>query len=276
MEPVTPEKDIFEEIAQLRERPLVLFLDLDGTLVPLQDDYRSVTIAEGTQKLLVQLNTSENRKVVIVSGRTQGFLELHLGTRGLDFGAEHGSMFFDAATGTWHPLVADSFEPIYRQVKKEMEGAEFDVPGSDLEEKEHSLAWHYRMAKPAEDFILMFLAKLQQVVKGSAFSIMHGNKVIEAKPVGITKEAFIRWYLKKNEDRLNGWLPIAIGDDRTDEDMFIALESLGGVSIKVGDGKTVAKYRLPNVTGVLELLSRLAPRTEESPGVAQDTSVRNG
>ena len=258
MDPITSVPDVFNQIEDLRSRKIIFFLDLDGTLVPIQEDYQSVTVAEGTQKLLASLNTTPDRRVVIVSGRSPTFLEQHLGNRGIDFGAEHGGLFYDATTSSWLPLLPESDEPTYVQVKQEMEGAETLLPGSDVEEKSQSLAWHYRQANPSDTFIGSLITKLQTLVKGTKFSILHGNKVIEARLVGATKEAFIRWYLRKHESELEGWYPIAIGDDRTDEDMFNAAAALGGLSIKVGDGQTAAKHRVANVTDVLEFLSRLA------------------
>lgn len=253
-----PEKDLSKRLDELRQRHLVFFLDLDGTLVPLQEDYRSVTIAEGTQKLLCSLNEQPGRRVVIVSGRAPSFLEQQLGGRGMDFGAEHGGLFYEASTGAWLPLMPEADDPVYAQVKLEMESAETAIPGSDLEEKSHSLAWHYRQAQPTDTFVGSLISKLQQLVNGTAFGILQGNKVIEAKPVAATKEAFIRWYLRKNQAELEGWVPITIGDDKTDEDMFRAAAALGGVSVKVGPGESSAEYRVDNVTGVLDLLSQLA------------------
>jgi trehalose 6-phosphate synthase/phosphatase len=49
---------------------------------------------------------------------------------------------------------------------------------------------------------------------------------------------------------------MAIGDDLTDEDSFLALPA-PAYTIKVGRGRTKARYRLMSVSAVLELLKSL-------------------
>jgi len=49
---------------------------------------------------------------------------------------------------------------------------------------------------------------------------------------------------------------MVIGDDATDEDMFEALQSVA-ITIKVGDGESKAKYKLPGQQSVLSFLQKL-------------------
>jgi trehalose 6-phosphate synthase/phosphatase len=49
---------------------------------------------------------------------------------------------------------------------------------------------------------------------------------------------------------------LAVGDDKTDEDMFRALADKA-ITIKIGSGHTLAQYNLANQTEVLRLLQHL-------------------
>jgi trehalose 6-phosphate phosphatase len=59
------------------------------------------------------------------------------------------------------------------------------------------------------------------------------------------------------EEPFLGRTPIFIGDDTTDEEAFIAAQDLGGVGIKLGDGETAARMRIPNVASVHALIRGL-------------------
>jgi trehalose 6-phosphate phosphatase len=54
----------------------------------------------------------------------------------------------------------------------------------------------------------------------------------------------------------HGRLPVFIGDDTTDEDGFAVVNRLGGVSVHVGGGATIAHHNLATVGDVLAWLDR--------------------
>jgi trehalose 6-phosphate synthase/phosphatase len=80
-----------------------------------------------------------------------------------------------------------------------------------------------------------------------------GNQVIEVRVHGITKARVVAQVLSAGHpDAI-----LAIGDDRTDEDLFTALPE-EAVTVRVGPGPTRARYRLPSVSAVRGLLRRIA------------------
>ena len=101
------------------------------------------------------------------------------------------------------------------------------------------------------------------------FHAIGGKKVIEARPKGTDKGAAIAALMQKPP--FKGRTPVFIGDDVTDEDGFRTVNAMGGVTVKVGLGQSAARFRLPDVAAVYDLLQRLAERVPE-PG--EDTRLK--
>jgi trehalose 6-phosphate phosphatase len=60
------------------------------------------------------------------------------------------------------------------------------------------------------------------------------------------------------ERPFRGRLPVFVGDDATDEAGFATVNRLGGISIKVGPGRTAACWRLRNVRTVEQWLRSIS------------------
>ncbi len=83
---------------------------------------------------------------------------------------------------------------------------------------------------------------------GTALEVQHGKCVAELKPAGIDKGSAVTEYLA--EPPFQGRRPVFIGDDLNDEHGFAEVNKVDGISIKVGKGKSVARFRLPDVAAV--------------------------
>ena len=83
--------------------------------------------------------------------------------------------------------------------------------------------------------------------------MIEGHKVVEVRQAAVDKGSVVREIVARAPE---GALVVAIGDDRTDEDMFAALPP-GGVAIRVGAGDSAAPYRLDSPTAVRALLGAL-------------------
>jgi trehalose 6-phosphate synthase/phosphatase len=132
-------------------------------------------------------------------------------------------------------------------------------PGSFVEEKKHTLVWHYRNVDPELGFIRSreLLDNLHHMVRNSHLHIIDGNKVIEIRVSGIDKGAVT----KKLVDENNYDFVLAVGDDKTDEDMFRILSD-GAYTIKIGSGHTSAQYHLTDQIEVLNLLTQFVDESE--------------
>jgi trehalose 6-phosphate phosphatase len=63
--------------------------------------------------------------------------------------------------------------------------------------------------------------------------------------------------LLRLRDDLGAAATVYLGDDRTDEDAFRVLSS-GDLTVKVGEGETAARFRVPDPAAVVVLLGALA------------------
>ena len=128
------------------------------------------------------------------------------------------------------------------------------TPGSSVEEKEFSLAWHYRRCEPELAAVRLSELKdaLLDLTSNLDLSIIEGHKVLEIKNSNINKgRAAGMWNSRKNWEFV-----IAIGDDHTDEDMFAVLPSTA-YTVRVGANVTAASYFVDNPREVRKLLDEM-------------------
>ena len=138
--------------------------------------------------------------------------------------------------------------------------------GSFIEEKNSTLAWHYRNCHP--DLGFSRSSELQntllQLTANTPLQVIDGNKVMEVRMMGVDKGA-------SSTSMVNVLDPdfiLCIGDDTTDEDMFRMLRDRG-YTVKVGYANTAAEYTILSQKDVFPLLRRLTPSLpKEAPDFA--------
>jgi trehalose 6-phosphate synthase/phosphatase len=143
------------------------------------------------------------------------------------------------------------------------------LPGALLEEKEFSLAWHYRSADPeqASRRSWELLDALAGFTRNIDVQVLEGNKALEVRNTGVSKgTAGTEWL-----GGLGAEFILAIGDDWTDEDLFWALPATA-YSVRVGLAQTAAWYYLNNHTAVRRLLRELI----EEPGAGESRAANEG
>jgi trehalose 6-phosphate synthase/phosphatase len=128
-------------------------------------------------------------------------------------------------------------------------------PRSFIEEKSHTLAWHYRNVEPELGFTRSreLLDNLFHLIRNAQLQVIDGNKVIEIRVAGIDKGIAA----KKLIDESNSEFVLVVGDDKTDEDMFRSLADRA-LTIKVGPGHSVAQYSVANQQDIIRLLHDFA------------------
>ena len=128
------------------------------------------------------------------------------------------------------------------------------TPGSFIEEKDFSLAWHYRRCDPDLASIRVSELKeaLMNLTRNLNIGLLDGNKVIEVKDTTINKgRGVTHWLGKESYDFI-----LSIGDDWTDEDMFSVLPK-NAYSIKIGYHLSHARFTIDSVESARNLLKSL-------------------
>lgn len=234
------------------EKRLIL-LDYDGTLISFSKSPDDAVPDVDLIELLKKLNRVEGNEVVIVSGRDRDSLSEWFGPLNLSMIAEHGA-WIKVRDSDW-----DVIEPIRDEWKEELMPI-FDkfvdrTPGTFIEEKDCSLTVHYRKAMPELVNIRIgdIRDNLMHFVANQNLEVLEGNKVLEVRNAGVNKGRASLTFI--DEDSWD--FILAIGDDRTDEDIFASLPE-DAISIKVGGGPTRAKYNLNSVGDVRSLITKLS------------------
>jgi trehalose 6-phosphate synthase/phosphatase len=243
---------------QNAERRFIL-LDYDGTLVGFSKNPREAVPDKKLLALLHNLSTLPNTALAIISGRDANTLEQWFGHIPVILVAEHGASI-RRLDDTWE-VERESDQSWKKLIRPTLEMFSKRCPGSFIEEKNHTLAWHYRKVEGELGFLRSreLLDNLFHLVRNVQLQVIDGNKVIEVRVSGIDKGAATKKLVgEEHYDFI-----MAIGDDKTDEDMFRALHEKG-VTIKVGPGHSQAKYYIKSQHDVIRFLTELVGESKYS------------
>jgi trehalose 6-phosphate synthase/phosphatase len=232
----------------------LVLLDYDGTLV----DYTPIPVAarltDHLFDILIKLHDTPQTEIFIITGRGHQETEKIFANLPINIIAEHGAMIRER--GIWENQINNNCSwketviPILNQITTE-------CPESFIEEKDFSLAWHYRNAESQSGFAhsRKLINTLEARIHSYDIKILDGNKVVEV----MTKEVGKGKAVKKLCEQSNYDFILSIGDDATDEDMFeFFLHITRAYTIKVGNGKTFAKYKFASINDVVFLLKQLS------------------
>jgi trehalose 6-phosphate phosphatase len=230
-------------------RDHALFLDFDGTLVEIAPAPSLVRVPAELPDLLDELADRLGGAIAVVSGRPLDELARMLAPFAGGIAGDHGlERRYGGGKVTRcraHPEL-DRFRPL-------LAGFATRHHGVVLEDKGGSLALHYRQKPSLGSICHAFLRRAAQASNG-ALATVAGKMVVELMPRSAGKGRAISDFLANPP--FHGRLPVFIGDDTTDEDGFAVVNRLGGVSVHVGGGATIAHHNLATVGDVLAWLDR--------------------
>jgi len=234
----------------------VIFLDYDGTLVPLRRRPEDAVLAPSSRKLLETLAGRPGISVQIVTGRSMADIQDLVPVKNVGFAADHGFEILMGNAAWRHPAARDVRLPL-RDVSRRLRRILAGVRGVVMEEKGVTMSVHYRkmtglrvgaLRKAVDDAVSPYRRLLR---------VRSGKKVFEIGPD-------VPWDKGRAAVKMLEMLGVAapapvlyIGDDRTDEDAFRALAA-AGYTVKVGRSRASrARYFLEDPARVRGLLRRI-------------------
>lgn len=244
-------------------RTLLLLSDYDGTLTPIVRDPAEAWLPPTVREDLRTLAASERLVLGIVSGRRLDDLRrrvrlpsiIYAGCQGLEVAGLDLAFEHQQATAQ-RGAVAELARELTRRASA--------FAGVHVEAKGLTVAVHYRNASSVVVDPLQELVR-EQVRERPGYSVVAGRKVLEILPAADwDKGRCVRWIASQIEQRIGEPLtPVYLGDDVTDERVFVALQGRG-ITVRVGEATaTRATYRLPSVDDVYRVLSALADQVAD-------------
>ncbi|WP_340638835.1 bifunctional alpha,alpha-trehalose-phosphate synthase (UDP-forming)/trehalose-phosphatase [Agromyces binzhouensis] len=254
IEPGVPD-GLRSAVAKLAEAPrLLVALDFDGTLAPIVDRPEDARSTARARDAIERMSEHEDTRVALVSGRALDSLKevasppvaaLLSGSHGVELQLDSGGdVTIDLREGELTRL---------EQLIEIVEQAASAADGAWVERKPAGIALHTRKLGAGAGAALQRSARelVEQELPGLA--TRSGKNVLEFAVRASDKgEALVRLRQHAGADAV-----IYVGDDITDEDAFAVLEGVD-VGVKVGQGKSLAAYRLNGPDDVAELLELLA------------------
>ena len=246
------EKPSNQVLTSLKGEDYALFLDFDGTLVDIVERPEAVAVDPALPEILVRLQERLGGALAIISGRPIAFLDRHFLPHQLDIAGLHG---LEHRIGGQLYLCDPEEHPRLRETVGRLGETVASKPGVLIEDKGCSVAIHWRLAPQEKDFALA-TARAAAEALGHEYRVQYGKAVAEILPASAGKGKVIKKFLQQAPYK--GRLPIFAGDDLTDENGFKTVNAHGGLSVRIGDGETIAQVRLATPAALRHALSEWA------------------
>lgn len=234
------------------KKPL-LFLDYDGTLQPHARWPEEAMPSDRVRRLLGDL--AAVAKVYVVSGRPADVLDDWLGDLPIGMVCEHG-LATREPNAAWERSERPDPELLREMALPVLDDFTARTPGSRVEVKAASIAWHYRGVDPhlgswrANEL----MGVLEERLQGVPLFVLHGSRVIEVRDAALSKGRAALRLLASNPGVDAAF---CAGNDTTDEEMFEALsrvESPAVLTCRIGSRSTRAQSYLEGPDELIRVL----------------------
>ena len=211
-----------------------LFLDYDGTLVPIGRTPDEARPDASLLELLTGLAALPTLRVVILSGRSLSSLREVLPVPSLTLAGTYGTEIQMPGQGVVIRSDPAHLRPIMEQVKSAWAQLAAERSGFLLEDKGLAVALHALLADPsdADSVLPQAQSAATHIITTDRFRILRGDRYLEVAPATAHKGQTVEWLLDHHRPR--DALLIYCGDDEKDEEAFAVIRQHGGIPIVVG------------------------------------------
>jgi len=220
------------------------FLDVDGTLADFAETPDKVNISDEVQRVVRALTDGAAGAVALVSGRSIRDIDQLFGRSIGAVAGQHGN---ERRSTDGRVTYSTTRDDRLDSAIAELTSFAAEVPELLVEDKGISATIHFRRAPELESLVDSVVEDVHARMAGT-FLVQGGKMLRELIPVACNKGTAVAAFM--NEPPFAGRVPTFVGDDVTDEHAFMVVNQMGGYSIKVGPGETIARYRLSDVTAV--------------------------
>jgi trehalose-phosphatase len=249
---------------RLSGTPLVVFLDIDGTLSPIAPRPEDAVIPEGTKVVVRELAALADCRVVVITGRAAADARRIAQFDDAWLVANHG---LEVALPGRAPDVREDVAAYATTIQSAIQrviAAVSAVPGVFVEDKKWSLTVHFRLA--SAEIEARIAPVITAIGRDLGLRLAHGKKVLELRPpLEINKGTGAVAVARELGALSREGSILCAGDDRTDEDAFRALRAAHSRSVTVWVGAvdipdtepTSAEFRVSDPGEICQLLKQV-------------------
>ena len=246
--------------ARLSGTPLLVMLDVDGTLAPIAERPEEAAVPPGTRRVVAALAALPGVNVAFVSGRAASDVMRLTDVRGAWVIGNHGFEIVPPGAD------AGSIAPLGEQrevaaATRELGAATAGMAGVIVEDKRYTSSVHFRLADPAiVDALRTIVAR---VANRHGLRVVEGKKVLEVRPhTDVHKGTAAVGLARAVLGARPGGAAVYFGDDTTDEDAFASLRAEVPVAVTArvsdtDDARTSAEFVVRDTDEVRRFLEWL-------------------
>ncbi len=235
---------------------LLVALDFDGTLSPLEDEPMKARMLPGSRAAVDALIAAPDTVVALVSGRSLHDLEEiseHTDDSPILLAGSHGAEYWFPGAGAIEPADDDAEHALRDRLRENATAELGDLDGVWVEPKTFGFGIHTRTASEADAEQAWQYADALVSQNAPHWRRRTGQNIVEYSFRHEGKDSAIATL----RERVGATAVVFAGDDVTDEDALATLTD-DDLGIRVGPGRTAARVRVGDAGELAAALSALA------------------